>query len=243
MRLSHIRAEFQKSLAAFGLARTVADVSLRALNRIVRLRIMKGIVIERERRAPAPGLNDQRYLFGRIDEATLRKFARTAEHELTDAFLDEAFARGDECYGFLCDGELAAYTWYTSLPTPIELAGLELRFSDRYVNIYKGFTHPAHRGHRLHSLGMAKSLPVQLERGRRGLVSYVELTNFAQRHSAERAGFSYFGTLVICRVFGRYRLWASPGCRRYRFHFEQTGGAAPLRATPSLPFVPRILGR
>ena len=219
MRLSHIREEIEKSYRAFGFARTVADISMRALNRLVMFRVMKGIAIE-SGDLPPP-IDDPRYKFGRIDEETLRVHARTPEYELSHTFLDEALGRGDECYGFLCDGELAAYTWYTRRPTAIELPNLGLQFSDRYVYIYKGFTHPKHRGHRLHSAGMAQALPVHLARGRLGMVSYVELTNFAQRHSAMRAGFHYFGTLIISKFLGSYFLWASEGCRRYAFFFEE----------------------
>jgi len=231
MTLSHISDQIGRSIKSFGVGRTLADVSMRALNRVVMLRIMRGIVIERGA-APGQPVDDPRYQFGRIDEDTLLTHARKGGYELSESFLRDAFARGDECYGFLNDGEIAAYTWYTSLPTPIELPGLTLLFKDRYVNIYKGFTHPAHRGHRLHSVGMAQALPIHVARGRQGQISYVELTHFAQRHSAMKAGFHYFGTLVITRLFGRYFLWASPGCAPYGFHFVQ--GPASARA-PSGP--------
>src|SRR5271169_1835858 len=104
MKLSHIRDEIRHSYESFGLVRTVADISLRALNRVVMLRFMKGITIDSSG-APAPPVDDPRYKFGRIDEETLLHFARKPGYELTQSFLHEAFDRGDECYGFMCDGE------------------------------------------------------------------------------------------------------------------------------------------
>src|SRR5207245_9056607 len=99
---------------------------------------------------------------------TLRRLGRYPANELPGSFLDEALARGDECYGFLAGETLAAYGWYSRMPTPLELPGLELHFNREYVYMYKGFTHPAHRGRRLHAIGMTRALQHYLASGLRG---------------------------------------------------------------------------
>lgn len=196
----NISDEIRRSLDAFGPARTLDDVSLRTINRLIMLKLMKGVVLDRSAmRTPLQPVDDPRYRFTRLDEETLRPFACAGGYELSEHFLREAFARSDECYGFLCDGQLAAFTWYTTQPTqdaqlykpeaplscmPVEVPGPVLHFSDRCVYIYKGFTRPEHRGHQLHRLGMASALPIHLERGRLGMISYVDLTGYVSRNSA-----------------------------------------------------------
>jgi hypothetical protein len=242
MLLSHIRDELRRSMQAFGLRRTLADVGLRALNRVVSLQLIQGVLLE-----PGPALQsepDKGYRFCKFDKETLLPFAQTQEHELSELFLSEAFARGDVCYGFLHGAELAAFTFVTNLPTqdaqvydpqralsclPREGPGLIVHFDDQYSYLYKGFTHPRHRGHRLHRLGVALSLVAELARGKRGLVSYVGLTDFAARGSATLAGFSEFGTLAALRVLGRELVIATTGCKPYQFRVEW---AAPLATEP-----------
>jgi hypothetical protein len=219
MRVEDIR----RSLKHLGPWQTFADLVLRAVNRVVLLHLVKAVLIEQFN--PRFTFSDPRYRFGALDEQTLLRFTGDPGYELTAPFLRQAFARGDECYGFLEGDELAAYAWYTRLPTLVGLPGVELHFSDRWVHIYKGLTHPAHRGRRLHGIGMAKTLAIQRERGAQGLVSYVDLTSFAARRSLRRAGYTDFGSTVILRLFGRYLLWASPGCRRCSFRFECQQGA------------------
>ena len=211
MRISELR----RSFASFGAVRTLADLALRIINRVVLLHLVKAVALEgRSDRFGSCDDCDPDYRFCRLDEETLRRFTSDPGCELSEGFLRDAFARGDACYGFLRGAELAAYSWYTRRPTLVGLPGVELRFSDRWVHIYKGLTHPAHRGRRLHGRGMTKALALQLAGGARGLISYVDVTSWAARRSLQRAGYVAFGSVVVVRLFGRYLLWASPGCRR-----------------------------
>jgi ribosomal protein S18 acetylase RimI-like enzyme len=211
-------AEIRQSVENFGIARTACDLVLRAINRLLFFKILRGIVIESVN--PRFLVCDDRYRFGRLEEPTLRKFAASQDYELSDEFLREAFTRGDECYGFLDGEELAAYGWYTRRPTSLDRPQLVLHFSDRYIYMYKGFTHPAYRGQRLHAIGMTKALAVFLARGYRGLVSYVEATNFSSLRSCYRMGYSDFGTVAILGRGARGLVRVSAGCRPYEFRVE-----------------------
>ena len=230
-----------ESLARFGLLRTLADLGLRAINRAVLFHVILAIALERaspELEAGEP--LDPDYRFGPLDEPTLLRFIGDPGYELTAPFLRDAFARGDECFGFMRGGELASYAWYTRLPTPVGLPGVALRFGPGWVHIYKGLTHPAHRGRRLHGRGMAQALALHLARGARGLVTYVDLTSFGARRSVARVGFTTFGALVLTRLFARYRVWTSPECTRrgFQLEFGRPGvGTDPQRTRP-LPGAP-----
>src|SRR5213594_2643078 len=94
-------------------------------------------------------------------------------HPTFSDFLDDALPKGDECYGFVHGGELAAYGWYARSATSAD-PGLVLHFAPGYVYIYKGFTHDLHRGKRLHAIGMTRALQHYRSRGLKGMVSYVE---------------------------------------------------------------------
>ncbi len=229
MRVSDIR----RSLETFGPVSTASDLALRAINRIVFFKILKGVVIEKV--DPRFLAYDERYRFARLDERALRAFAVTPEYELSETFLREAFARGDECYGFLDGAILAAYGWYARGPTPLEKPGLVLRFSERYVYMYKGFTHPAHRGRRLHAIGMTRALAACQARGYLGIVSYVEATNFASLRSVYRMGYADFGAIALLGLGGRFLMHASAGCQPYDFRVEQTRSVPGAGRNPSRP--------
>ena len=150
----------------------------------------------------------------------LREFAKNPDYELSGSFLDQALAKGDECYGFL-DGEaLAAYGWYSNKPTETEWPGLVLTFNDQYIYMYKGFTHVNYRGQRLHAIGMLRALEAYLARGHRGIVSYVEWNNFSSLRSCYRMGYADFGNVYATRVFNHYFVHSDAGCKRCEFGLE-----------------------
>ena len=217
MRLNTIR----ESIENFGLPKTVADLGMRAANRVVRFKILKGIRIESVDPSFLQCNGKYRGLF--LDETMLREFAVDPKNGLPPAFLDEALAKGDECYGFLAGPALAAYGWYSTQPTNLELPGLRLHFSNQYVYMYKGFTATEHRGQRLHAIGMTRALQAYLARGYRGIVSYVDWNNFASLKSCARMGYHDFGNITIAGLGRHYVLHHDAGCRQYDFRLQSNG--------------------
>jgi L-amino acid N-acyltransferase YncA len=86
--------------------------------------------------------------------------------------------------------------------------------------MFKGYTVPAHRGKRLHAVGMCRALRDFAQAGGRGLVSYVASNNFASLKSTARMGYRLFGDVYLVRAAGRSFAYASPGCRAYGFKAE-----------------------
>jgi hypothetical protein len=218
----------KSSIKNFGLSKALADVGLRAANRVVLLKVLKGIRIEAV--DPAFLECDGKYRGQFLDEAALRKFAADPKNELTSAFLDEALAKRDECYGFLTGQALAAYGWYSSKPTELDLPnlpGLELHFSDQYIYMYKGFTAAAHRGQRLHAIGMTRALQAYLARGYRGIVSVVEWNNFGSLKSCYRMGYRDFGNVVITGLGKHCVLHHDAGCREFRLQRMEESDRTP----------------
>lgn len=203
-----------------GVARGLAAAALRVANRVVFVKVLKGLVIQ----SVNPKLLecDAKYRTQFMPEDTLRVLSTNPDYELGAEFLSSALANGDECYGVLERDTLVAYGWYSNKPTETDAPGLTLHFNPRYIYMYKGLTLSDHRGHRLHAVAMARALEAYLDRGYEGLIAYVEWANFDSLKSCYRMGYEDFGNLYIFRIFGRYWLGADAGCKRQGFKLAAT---------------------
>jgi hypothetical protein len=94
--------------------------------------------------------------------------------------------------------------------------------------MYKGFTHPQYRGQRLHAVGMNLALREYLNRGYRGLVSYVESNNFSSLKSVYRLGYRDIGSIAVWKAFGRPVMVRSRECRKFGLCFQPTKPSAQL---------------
>jgi hypothetical protein len=209
----------RRDIERHGLPRALADSAFRLVNRGVYLKILRGITIA----AVDPHFLacDGRYSGQFIPPASLRQLSTDPVNELDSAFLDRALARGDECYGLFAGDALASYGWYANRSTEIDAPGLEVVFDSRYIYMYKGFTHPDHRGQRLHAVGMTRALESYLARGFLGLVSFVEWQNSDSLKSCYRMGYRDFGDIYVVRIFGRYFFRSDAGCRPFGFSLRR----------------------
>jgi hypothetical protein len=223
---------FQKAqlkLKRQGAANLLYALGIKAVNAVVPFKILRGVMIEEP--DPAYLAAPKTYVAGFLPESRLRAFAADPASEMSDAFLDAALGKGDECYAILDGAKLAAYGWYATTPTPIGPPELSLHFRADYVYMYKGFTDPRYRGQRLHAIGMTRALHEYRRRGLRGIVSYVESTNFDSLKSCFRMGYQVFGSIYLAQPLGRQLAFSSPGCERYAFRVELGQYTAPRAAT------------
>jgi hypothetical protein len=208
-------------LRRHGAAATAYEMAVKALGAVAEFKILRGVFVER----PDPAFIECPYQPLLLDEAALRRFAGDPANEMSREFIDEATARGDQCYA-ICDGErLAAYGWYAFGATPIGIPGVLLHYSPGYVYMYKGFTHADYRGQRLHAIGMTRALEHYLSKGFKGIVSYVESINFDSLKSCFRMGYQQFGSVYVVRTLGRAAAWSGPGCERFAFGLARAAGA------------------
>lgn len=220
----------RSNLDTIGLVNSLHDLALRAANRVLLIKILKGITVERADAAflicPEP------YRAAFLDEQMLRGFSRDPDNELPGSFLDEALSKDDECHGLLAGEALAAYGWYSRNPTRIDPPDLVLHPGDRYVYMYKGFTHPGHRGRRLHAIGMTLALQHYLSEGYEGLVAYVESNNFSSLKSVFRMGCETFGAFYVLKLFGAYCTHADAGFQEHGVRIEPAvSGSTPPTET------------
>ena len=224
--MRNILQKIRNGVQRHGALNSVRTFALKALESLFALKVLRGVHVERPDESFL-GVPD-RYTGGFLASNELRAYACDPDTELSDRFLDGAFARGDECYALRDGKDLAAYGWYSFGSTPIGLPGLVLNFSPEYVYMYKGFTDMRHRGKRLHAIGMTRALEHYVSRGRKGVVSYVEATNLDSLKSCFRMGYSVFGSVYALRVFGRHYAVSSPGCKRFDFRLNRPTSRATL---------------
>lgn len=156
-----------------------------------------------------------------LSPAEIRNFGMDPESDMTEDFVAEALAKGDECFGILDGPTLAAYSWYSTKPTRIRPPELFLRIDGRYIYMYKGFTRNQYRGQRLHAIGKTLALQAFMERGFRGMISYVEFDNADSLKSTRRMGARLFGSIFIFGMFGHYIVFVTRGCRKFGVRIER----------------------
>jgi GNAT superfamily N-acetyltransferase len=216
-------ARIRKTAGDFGWPAALQAAAQGAVNRVAFFRVLKCIqVTEVDARYLAI---DPRFQHGFLDGDTLRRFGDDPKYDLSPGFLDEALAKGDECYGFLDGDRLASFGWYSAVPTMIS-GSLRFCFDRRYMYMYKGYTDPDYRGQRLHALGMTSALQRFRERGAAGLVSYVYATNFDSLRSCYRMGYTDVGQIYCLRAGGTYWIHADASCRKAGVSLDALPGMA-----------------
>lgn len=208
---------------SYGPSAALHDLQQRAVNRLVRFQILRGMTAVLPDVNPGmldPGPFQAR--FARVDEILAHS---SDEYDMTTDFVREAVGKGDDCFAMFDGDRLASFGWYSNQPTHIS-DGLVLHFDPSWVYMYKGFTHPDYRGKRLHGIGMSLALRAYTERGSRGLISYVKSNNFQSLRSIARMGYRIFGDIYLARVMGRPVAWATPSCKAYGFRLESVAARA-----------------
>lgn len=208
MNISDLRRNMKNS----GLIGAAGDFAYRAINRFTPFMILRVVQLTPERVDRKVFTDGNGYSFRFLDESKLRQYATDPALELNNSFLDESLAKGDRCYAILDGDVLASYGWYSNKDTAID-AALALRFGRSWVYMYKGFTHPAYRGQRLHAVGMFKAMQAYCDEGLRGIISYVEANNFSSLKSIYRMGYLDVGNIVAWKVFGKYRIHVDKSCK------------------------------
>ncbi len=222
-------AYYRQSVERYGVGPTLYHAAYRAANSVAKVAIWDAVVLT-PGRLERSFLEDPRQADGRmLDAAAMRPYVADKENALTDAFLDGA--QFDRCHAFFDGDVLTSYGWYSTRPTPLtEIdGGLILHFDPSYAYMYNGFTRPKYRGLRLHALGMAAALMEYAKEGKKGLVSYVDSSNFASLKSCFRMGYERIGRIAILEVGGRHLTAVTRGCKPYGLYVETPSARAPGR--------------
>jgi hypothetical protein len=227
-KVDYIRENIRK----YGVRATLHDLECRVINTIANFRVLEGMTV-RLQDVNDPTLFEAQGFDARFVGADeLAKFACESAYDISADFLHKARARGDRCYA-LFDGELlAAYGWYSDLPTPID-EHFVFHFDRAYTYMYGGYTLPAYRGKRLHAVGMCRALRSVTEEGKKGLISNVFSNNFASLQSVTRMGYRIFGEVYLFRAGNHCFTYATNGCRNYGCWVESPDSGATCARQPA----------
>jgi hypothetical protein len=188
---------------------------LRRLGRWLHLQVL--LLFERDLLAPAAAVAvPTGYSFRAISAAELLEAARDPALQLSAEGIDAAQRRGDLFFGIFAGNRLVAYRWYAlSGATPLE-EGLVIRYARAgRAYGYRAFTHPEHRGKRLHVYSTRLSDAELRARGYIQTVGYIAAENFASLRSNSRlSGSQRIGVIVALRVGSRRFTVRSRGVAR-----------------------------
>lgn len=155
------------------------------------------------------------------------RFASDDRERYSPAFASEGLARRDRCFGIVEGGCLICYCWYALGAAPV-FEDVEVVVDRPFVYGYNAYTDPAHRGRGLHIFGIdAAALDLRPE-GFSTITAYIEADNVAPLMSARKMGERFVGFVVLSRLFGRFRWYATPGCREGGFRVCRREQPAPV---------------
>ena len=156
------------------------------------------------------------YVFRELDVRDLERLADDPQMQLDPGFLREAAQRGDLCFAILYRDRLVASRWYSFRESAPCEDGLHIHFAaPGRIYGYKMFTHPEHRGKRLHLLTMQLSDAALMRRGHTQVAGYIETHNFSSLRGYSRMqDAACVGFAVSIKLFGWRVAVNSAGARR-----------------------------
>jgi hypothetical protein len=229
MTIANFIAGAPQTLTRYGMGALVHDAGCRLVNKAVSLRILRGTIVRLqditdESLFEVPAGYDAR--FAPLDD--LRPYARAGLHDLCVPMLAQRETNGDRCYAIWKDGELAAYSFFSTPPSPVD-DHFTFHYDPAWIYPNGGYTVPAYRGRRLHARGASQALRVFAQEGKQGLVSWVLSNNFASLRSSRRMGRRIFGTAYLLRAGQFCYVHADPNWAALGARFEARPLLSPSR--------------
>ena len=188
------------------------DFPLRAINRVVELHLLEARALVPQSLNPTL-MDAGRFRAGFAQRDELLADA-LAEYDMSPTFVEEARARGDECFALRDGDRLVSFSWYARRPRLI-IDRLVVHFDPPWLYSYKGFPHPDYRGQRLQGTTLSLALRSYCEHGWRSAIGFLRSNNLQSRRSVDRAGWRAFGRVFLVEAFGRSMGWCTPGCTAY----------------------------
>jgi hypothetical protein len=177
----------------------------------------------------APGL-EMRFLTAE----EIARFASDEGYRYSPTFASAAMARGDRCFGILERDRLVCYCWYANSSAPV-FDDVEVAVDRPFIYGYNAYTDQAHRGRGLHIVGIDAASSVLRSEGFNAITAYIESDNLAPLTAARKMGERFVGFVLLFRAFGRFRWFATSGCRK--------GGLRILRRNEPAAALRKVMGK
>jgi thiol:disulfide interchange protein DsbC len=145
-----------------------------------------------------------------LPRSELEGYSNAAEYDFSQRFLQGIASRDDVCFAAFEGDKLVSYCFFAVMPTDID-AYLRFHFPQRWIYVYKAFTHPAWRGRRLQQHVFLRALPgvsgwLSGLRQPAGFVTLAMTDNAPSLSAFARLGFTPFESFRVLRVRSRPRL-------------------------------------
>jgi ribosomal protein S18 acetylase RimI-like enzyme len=225
-----IKQVIQRDMHDFGLPSVFKDLAFKGINELVFFKVFR--CMKTCRLIPQFCEISDKYTCRFLTPEESFAFAKREEFKLSEKFVRNAIESGHQCYAILDGDFLANYGWYSNTPTVVT-DELIVKFRPDYIYGYNVFTHPKYRGQRLNAVHAALTLNEFLKRGYKGVLAYVEDSNYRALRSFYRAGSEDVGKIYILKALGRYFIHESAGCKDYGFSVESQMGNEARAATVS----------
>lgn len=187
----------RSNVASYGLASTLLRIPYRLLDIVFRLLVLRILILPEDACAAATVVGAQDGWGFRSQDDLQRFCADNASLDLDSDFVAKAFARSDQCFGFVEHDALKAYAWYSTNAAPLRDA-VTLKCSPGYVYMYKAYTAPQARRRGLYRSGVARAVLVFREQpGFKGFLSCVEVHNRASLKALKSIGFRIAGRCIV----------------------------------------------
>ncbi len=210
MQLEELKRTFRNA----GLRGVGTDLWCRGAHKLCRFLDMHVLVLTPATLDPDALQTDADVRYGFLDDAALRPFADTPGMDLPAAFVAEALAKGDRCYGAWIGDQLACYCWFAANTTLVN-EELLLHFDPQWHYGYKMLTLPAFRSHRLAAAVATQAMVALVAAGSKGLIVLVNVNNYSSLKATFRMGFQKVGRMRAAKLGGRWLAGVSESCAPY----------------------------
>lgn len=202
--------------AQFPRVRWPSRALYRAAQRLVACDISRLMLLDRSHLL-APDV-ERRFTFRLLDAGDVERLAVDPVNELSVDLAERMHAGRDLCYAAFSQERLGAYIWLALGSIEAEhnrgrspQSGVAISFPSDAAFVYKAFTRPEARGHRLYPAILAGALDVLESRGVARLITTADWTNQAALNSCSRIGFQDLGAIVRFAC-GPAACTFKPGC-------------------------------
>lgn len=146
-------------------------------------------------------------------EDDLEKMRADGTWDLSEDLID-GFRRGDRCLLSFVGGKLAGYTWVHVAGRPKLIPGLQISIPEDYGYNFAGFTLPEFRGCGLQPYRHHEILKHPEWDAKKGMIGYVECTNWSSRRGQTKSGYQNLGYLTLMGTRNRFLALLSADLRK-----------------------------
>lgn len=142
----------------------------------------------------------------------IRKLGREEAFEVSrlpgsgmpEMYVEEALARGDECFGVTIEEKPVCVCWFARRG-PVRIYGWwNVEFFGVYVYVHGVYTSPAYRGRRLVERNLHAAVRRYAEARATDMFALVESSNYASLNAFRRAGYTRRATIRTAKIGGRF---------------------------------------